>query len=124
MSVTASTTHELCVSLFATPMVSCDTSCIPSSADRITVTDNGIDPEISAMGALASALAPLESDQQTRVLRWAADRYGLKGLKIGHAGVDTRREDDPDSRGNGSDGERPSYSSIDELFESGVAKTN
>lgn len=35
------------------------------------------DPEIDAMSAVATALADLEQDAQGRVLRWAADRYGV-----------------------------------------------
>jgi len=35
------------------------------------------DPEVDAMAAVAGALANLESDAQHRVLRWAADRYGV-----------------------------------------------
>lgn len=35
------------------------------------------DPEIDAMSAVATALADLEEDQQGRVLRWSAERYGV-----------------------------------------------
>lgn len=35
------------------------------------------DPEIDAMSAVATALADLEEDAQGRVLRWAAERYGV-----------------------------------------------
>lgn len=35
------------------------------------------DPEIDAMSALANALADLEEDARGRVLRWAAERYGV-----------------------------------------------
>lgn len=35
------------------------------------------DPEIDAMSAVATALTALEEDQQGRVLRWAAERYGV-----------------------------------------------
>jgi hypothetical protein len=35
------------------------------------------DPEIDAMSALATALADLEGDARGRVLRWAAERYGV-----------------------------------------------
>ena len=34
------------------------------------------DPEIEAMGRLATALDSLADDARARVLRWAADRYG------------------------------------------------
>jgi hypothetical protein len=36
------------------------------------------DPEVEAMGKLAEALDGLDAEQQARVLRWAADRYGVK----------------------------------------------
>lgn len=35
------------------------------------------DPEIDAMSAVATALTDLEEDARARVLRWAADRYGV-----------------------------------------------
>ncbi len=35
------------------------------------------DPEIDAMSALATALAALDEDARGRVLRWAAERYGV-----------------------------------------------
>src|SRR5690348_12999666 len=34
------------------------------------------DPEIEAMGRVATALDSLSEDARGRVLRWAADRYG------------------------------------------------
>lgn len=35
------------------------------------------DPEIDAMSALATALTDLDEDARGRVLRWAAERYGV-----------------------------------------------
>jgi hypothetical protein len=35
------------------------------------------DPEIEAMSAVTTALADLDEDAQGRVLRWAAERYGV-----------------------------------------------
>lgn len=35
------------------------------------------DPEIDAMGALSVAFDPLDDEARRRVLRWAADRYGM-----------------------------------------------
>ncbi|TXK18447.1 hypothetical protein [Homoserinibacter sp. GY 40078] len=86
--------------------------------------DEGIDSEIAAMSAVAGALNPLEPEQQVRVLRWAADRYGLADLKFANTGARGAAEELDDSRGSGAGGDKPSYSSIDELFESGIAKTN
>ncbi|MEV8172426.1 hypothetical protein [Microbacterium sp. NPDC077486] len=83
-------------------------------------TDNA-DLEITAMGAISSALSPLEPDQQARVLRWAVDRFSVRDLKTraGSTPVfdDTAVEPAPEATGR-------VYNSIDELFESGVAKTN
>lgn len=85
------------------------------------MTDNKIDPEIGAMGAVATALGKLDEDQQVRVLRWAADRYGLKGIKLGSpgGGEGAGTEDDAPEGGAGT------YGSITELFEAAQgAKTN
>jgi hypothetical protein len=35
------------------------------------------DPEVEAMGKLAGALDGLDTEQHARILRWAADRYGI-----------------------------------------------
>lgn len=79
------------------------------------------DLEITAMSAITSALLPLGPDQQARVLRWAADRFSVRDIKTGAASTpvfdDTAVETPPDAT-------RRLYNSIDELFESGVAKTN
>jgi len=88
------------------------------------MTESEIDPEITAMTSVAGALRDLDEDGRVRVLRWAADRYGIKNLKISGGGAKDEVEDGVDSRGGGSSDEPLAYSSIDELFESGVAKTN
>lgn len=36
-----------------------------------------LDPEIVAIGAVSKALAPLDEAQRSRVVRWAADRFGV-----------------------------------------------
>lgn len=79
------------------------------------------DLEITAMSAISSALSPLEPEQQARVLRWAADRYSAQDIKIGIESV-SPFEDNAPSIATG--GTSHAYTSIDELFESGVAKTN
>jgi hypothetical protein len=43
------------------------------------------DPEIEAMSAVAGALAQLDEDATGRVLRWAAERYGV-GLAVARRG--------------------------------------
>lgn len=40
------------------------------------------DPEIDAMSAVATALADLEEESRDRVLRWAADRYGVAVSRV------------------------------------------
>jgi hypothetical protein len=42
------------------------------------------DPEIEAMAAVSSAFSTLEDDARGRVLRWAADKYGVS--YVGMAG--------------------------------------
>ena len=41
----------------------------------VVVTQN--DSEVEAIGLVTAALAPLEPDQATRVLRWATERFGV-----------------------------------------------
>lgn len=38
---------------------------------------SGSDPELDAMSAVSGALRPLDADAQGRVLRWAAERFGV-----------------------------------------------
>jgi hypothetical protein len=47
------------------------------------------DPEIEAMSSVASALSDLDGEAKGRVLRWAADRYGITLGKDGRRGVRT-----------------------------------
>ncbi len=42
-----------------------------------------MDQEIQAMASISSALSELEDDARARVLRWAADRFGVSGLESG-----------------------------------------
>ena len=42
-----------------------------------------MDEEIQAMASVSSALSELEDDARARVLRWAADRFGVSGLDTG-----------------------------------------
>lgn len=84
-----------------------------------------LDPEIAAMTAISSVLKELDEETRTRVLRWAASRYSVKNIKIDDDGASAHSDDGADSRGSGSGSdEKRTYASIDELFESGVAKTN
>ena len=89
------------------------------------MTDEDLDPEIAAMTAISGALKELDDETRARVLRWAASRFAIKGIKLGNGGASGDSDDDSDSRGSGSGGdEKRNYASIDELFESAVAKTN
>lgn len=42
---------------------------------------NGIDDELTAMGAVASALKDLDADARSRVVGWAAQRFGSAGAE-------------------------------------------
>ena len=86
------------------------------------MTDTEIDPEIGAMGAVAAALGKLDEDQQVRVLRWAADRYGLRGIKLGSSGGGGSGASEDDD---GAEGGTGTYGTITQLFEAAQgAKTN
>ncbi|WP_311243926.1 hypothetical protein [Microbacterium sp. WCS2018Hpa-23] len=82
---------------------------------------SNVDLEIAAMGAISAALSPLDSDEQARVLRWAADRFAVRDIKFDAASTDVF-----ENTAVSAPTEVPgrTYNSIDELFESGVAKTN
>jgi len=92
----------------------------------IDVSVDDEDREIVAMAAISGALKELDDDAKARVLSWAAARFNITGIK---SRSDEARNDPGntiDSRGSGSDasGQQQTYSSIDELFESGVARSN
>lgn len=42
------------------------------------------DPELAAMAAVSGALTPLDPEVQGRVLRWAAERFGVAIAASGH----------------------------------------
>jgi hypothetical protein len=76
------------------------------------------DSEVEAMGTVAGALDGLEAEQQSRVLRWAADRYSvtLGGKKSTGAGSDA---------GDGGGGSDPSeYEELGDLFSAAAATTD
>lgn len=87
------------------------------------------DPEIEAMSSVATALADLEDEARHRVLRWAADRYGVV------MSPSTRRADNSVSNGDDLDGaadvteaeiaeEAPAYQHFAELFAAASPKSN
>lgn len=85
------------------------------------------DPEIDAMSAVAMALSDLEEDARGRVLRWAAERYGVsvdvapgQRLPVGTAGVDGMGGDVTDEE---IAEEAPVYEHFAELFAKARPKT-
>lgn len=78
------------------------------------------DPEIEAMSSVATALADLDEDQQGRVLRWAAERYGVtlgKGRALaGAGGAGSDFDGDEDVTDDEIKDEAPVYEHFAELF--------
>ena len=85
------------------------------------------DPEVDAMAAVAGALAGLEQDAQSRVLRWAADRYGVtlgKGGRPAPGGGGTVLGDDQDEiTDNEITAEDPVFEHFADLFNACQPKT-
>lgn len=88
------------------------------------------DPEIEAMSAVSNALADLEDDQRDRVVRWAAERYGVT---LSGGGSPRGAADRAGARGNGvvNDltedeiaAEAPAFEHFAELFAAAQPKTN
>lgn len=52
------------------------------------------EPELEAMGAILSALEPLDEPSRARVLRWAADKLEI-GDRLAHAGSPPHPEGQP-----------------------------
>lgn len=85
------------------------------------------DPEIDAMSAVATALADLDEDVQGRVLRWAAERYGLTmpiGQHGGRAPDDHDGTTDEAATGEEIADEGPMYEHFAELFAKAQPKTD
>ncbi len=89
------------------------------------------DPEIDAMAAVATALGGLEEDQQDRVLRWAAERYGVtlavSGSRRGVAGGGGAVSDDIDDDDVTQDeitAEDPDFKDFGDLFAAADPKSN
>lgn len=82
------------------------------------------DPEIDAMSAVAGALADLDQEARSRVLRWASDRYRIEtsmapveALPAASALADALT-DDQIAR------EAPEYEHFAELFAAALPKSN
>ncbi len=86
------------------------------------------DPEIDAMSGVATALADLDEEQQGRVLRWAAERYGVVLGKVaasgGSAGRGSDDADDDDYTDEEITEEAPVYEHFAELFAAAVPTSN
>lgn len=86
------------------------------------------DPEIDAMSAVAAALSELEEEAQGRVLRWAAERYGVALAVASRRAATGRRDDDGYGDGEITDEEiaeeAPAYKHFAELFAATSPKTN
>lgn len=87
------------------------------------------DPEIEAMSAVATALADLDEDQRGRVLRWAAERYGVAlptgGARQGRGAPDPEGEGDPDAVTQDEiTAEDPEFADFGDLFAAADPKTN
>ncbi len=59
-----------------------------------------MDPELRAMAAVAAALDGLEEEGRSRVLRWAADKFGVTVLRKGVAANSPKGEDDTQVQNN------------------------
>lgn len=50
---------------------------------RLTVDmRTGLRREVTALGEVLEALAPLSFDERRRLLRWACDRYGIDPTRL------------------------------------------
>lgn len=84
------------------------------------------DPEIAAMGTVAGALTVLDEDAQGRVLRWAAERFGV-ALAPTRRGKSTEAEDfeeDNEPTEEEISAEAPVYEHFAELHDAASPKTD
>jgi len=84
------------------------------------------DPEIDAMGTVAGALSELEEDAQGRVIRWAAERFGVALAPARRSKLDEAEDfDEADdlSEEEISD-EAPVYEHFAELYDAAGPKTD
>lgn len=87
-----------------------------------------MDPEIEAMGSVAAALSALDSDEaRARVLRWAAERYGVAAIPVPKPAQDITDapETDKDQRRRevAADKSEPTFSDFVDLFDAVDPKT-
>lgn len=82
------------------------------------------DSEIEAMTAVATALENLDDSERSRVLRWAADRFGVtltgsRSHRVDRAGAGASDLSDDDITA-----EAPDFEHFAELFAAAMPKTN
>ncbi len=86
------------------------------------------DPEIEAMSAVATALTDLEEDAQGRVLRWAAERYGVSidtpSRRVGVGAADQTEDWSKEVTEAEIAEEAPAYEHFAELFAKAQPKTD
>jgi hypothetical protein len=82
------------------------------------------DPEIEAMGNVVAALDRLgdDNDARVRVLRWAADRYGVQiapaePVKLSAGMLDGLAEDKPPRSADARDAAEPTFGQFVDLFD-------
>ncbi|NEY34697.1 hypothetical protein GTU99_21260 [Streptomyces sp. PRKS01-65] len=86
------------------------------------------DPEIGAMSAIAGALHDLEEGAQGRVLRWAAERYGVTlsspATRNGLKGASEPEEEVDRASDEETTAEAPKFEHFAELFHAAAPKTD
>lgn len=58
-----------------------------------------MDPEIEAMSVIAEAMAQLDDPTRTRVIRWAADKFGVTVARQAPIPPQSGQKDDPEPQG-------------------------
>lgn len=78
-----------------------------------------MDPEISAMSAISSALAELDPDARARVLKWSAARFELDASLVVPSRAEVGREDGADASKEIAEddlADSDSFESVEDLF--------
>ena len=89
--------------------------------------DSTTDPlaEITAMKSLAEAVAGLDPEARTRVLRWAADRFKVAGAQPGKTQTETREGHGGRDRPAPADrGDAPRFSNLADLWAAASPSTD
>jgi len=85
-----------------------------------------MDQEIEAMGTVAGAVSPLDEDAQGRVIRWAAERFGVTLGTKGRGRPGRGEDEDPDEEVTEREiqEEAPEFEHFAELFDAAGPKTD